>query len=48
MDWALQTHPDYHEVYWIRDSGDSRHVVGDTKDLFIKEKSMLQMEHLCP
>ena len=36
MDWALQTHPDYHEVYWIRDSGASSHVVGDTKDLFVK------------
>ena len=36
MDWGLQSHPDYHEDYWIGDSGASSHMVGDAKDLVAK------------
>ena len=36
MDWGLQSHPDYHQDYWIGDSGAASHMVGDAKDLFAK------------
>ena len=36
MDWGLQAHPNYHEDYWIGDSGASSHIVGNAKDLFAK------------
>ena len=36
MDWGLRSHPDYQDVYWIRDSGASSHMVGEDKDLFTK------------
>ena len=40
MDWGLRSHLDYQEDYQIGDSGDSRHMVGDNKDLF--EKTPIQ------
>ena len=36
MDWGLRSHPDYHEDYWIGDSGASSHMVGDAKDLLAR------------
>ena len=36
MDWGLRSHHGYQEDYWIGDSGDSSHMVGDVKDLFAK------------
>ena len=36
MEWSLPAHPDYHNNYWIGDSGASSHMVGDAKDLFAK------------